>query len=208
MPQRGRQLPGGQFRRAGHHHRLSPHRQLVIEGQQLADEHLGAGLVDQAGGQRRGHLRQPHHPGRQGQQPVGGARGQLQRGRDLISDELARGTIGTGPPRVQVRDRGELRGLLPGGVAPRRAQEPDQLVIVQPAQPVTQRGAGERGQLAARQHPVQHTPGRKPAPRLTRHVMNEPGIPRLRHLNAGHDGRVLIRVSARKPRQVILVFAI
>jgi len=66
--QRSGQLPGGQLRGAGHHHRLGPHREFVIEGQQFAGEHLRAAQVDHAGGQRRGHLRQPHDRAGQRQQ--------------------------------------------------------------------------------------------------------------------------------------------
>ena len=100
---------------------------------------------------------------------------------------LAGTATGTGTPDGQLGDRGELQGGLPGGASAGGRHQANQLIVGQAVQAFVPDPVGDRGQPAARLHPVQHPARGEPAA-IAAVAVGEPGIQHLGH-RVGRSGQ-------------------
>jgi hypothetical protein len=169
-------------------------------GQQgeVAGDHVGAGPVDDPGGQQPGGVRQPLHLPGQLQLRLGGPRCQGERGGQLVGDVLTFSATGGGAAGVEFGGGGQFQGGLPGLDPAGGGQRPDQLVIGQLPEAALPGGAQVPGQVGAGQHLIDRSASAEPGRARDRAAVGEPGLDQV-------GEPVLVRVPGVEPVRVTVI---
>ena len=139
----------------------------VVQSSQLVYDHERLGRVDVPAGQRVPGARQPGQPAGEIQQSARGTQGQGERGAQFVRQVRQQVLVGAAADLVpaasgELGNGRQLASRRPGGQASPGGQQPDQLVVGQPAQPVGPGVRGEASQPGACVQGVQYLSGAKP----------------------------------------------